>query len=56
METRRLVSEITGCPVTRNESIVGADALKYDTGIFQSGCSKPDSYEMIRAEHIGSQH
>lgn len=55
METSRLVSEITGYPVPRNKAIVGAEALDYDTGMFQSGFSKLESYEMIKAEDIGSQ-
>ena len=55
MKTRRRVSEITGYPVPRNKAIVGAEALDTDTGIFQSGFSKSDSYEMIKAEDIGSQ-
>ena len=55
METSRMVSEITGYPVPRNKAIVGAEALDYDTGMFQSGFSKQESYEMIKAEDIGSQ-
>jgi 2-isopropylmalate synthase len=54
METSRLVSEITGYPVPRNKAIVGAEALDYDTGMFQSGFSKQESYEMIKAEDIDS--
>jgi 2-isopropylmalate synthase len=52
--TSRIVSEITGYPVPRNKPIVGAEALEYDTGIFQSGFSKQESYEMIKAEDIDS--
>ena len=55
MKTSRMVSEITGYPVPRNKSIVGAEALEYDKGMFQSGFSKEESYEMIKAEDIGSQ-
>ncbi len=55
MDTSRMVSEITGYPVPRNKAIVGTDALKYDTGILQSGFSKQESYEMIKAEDIGLQ-
>jgi hypothetical protein len=33
----------------------GAEALDYDTGIFQSGFSKQESYEMIKAEDFDSQ-
>jgi 2-isopropylmalate synthase len=55
MATSRRVSEITGYPVPRNKAIVGAEALDYDTGMFQSGFSKQESYEMIKAEDIGSQ-
>jgi 2-isopropylmalate synthase len=55
METSRLVSKITGYPVPRNKAIVGTEALDYDTGMFQSGFSKRESYEMIKAEDIGSQ-
>ena len=55
METSRLVSEITGYPVPRNKAVVGAEALNYDTGMFQSGFSKQESYEMIKAEDISSQ-
>lgn len=54
-ETSRIISEITGYPVPRNKAIVGAEALDYDTGMFQSGFSKTESYEMIKAEDIGSQ-
>ncbi len=54
--TSRLVSQITGYPVPRNKAIVGAEALDYDTGMFQSGFSKEESYEMIKAEDIDSQH
>jgi 2-isopropylmalate synthase len=54
MATSRMVSEITGYPVPRNKAIVGAEALDYDTGIFQSGFSKQESYEMIKAEDIDS--
>jgi len=50
-----MVSEITGYPVPRNKAIVGAEALDYDTGIFQSGFSKQESYEMIKSEDIDSQ-
>ena len=53
--TSRMVSEITGYPVPRNKAIVGAEALDYDTGMFQSGFSKQESYEMIKAEDIDSQ-
>ena len=52
--TSRMVSEITGYPVPRNKPIVGAEALEYDTGMFQSGFSKQESYEMIKAEDIDS--
>lgn len=55
LETSRLVSEITGYPISRNKAIVGAEALDYDTGMFQSGFSKRESYEMIKAKDIGSQ-
>ena len=55
ISTSRMVSEITGYPVPRNRAIVGAEALDYDTGIFQSGFSKQESYEMIKAEDIDSQ-
>jgi 2-isopropylmalate synthase len=55
MSTSRMVSEITGYPVPRNKAIVGAEALNYDTGMFQSGFSKQESYEMIKAEDIDSQ-
>jgi 2-isopropylmalate synthase len=54
-KTSRIISEITGYPVPRNKAIVGAEALDYDTGMFQSGFSKTESYEMIKAEDIGSQ-
>jgi 2-isopropylmalate synthase len=54
MDTSRMVSEITGYPVPRNKAIVGADALKYDTGMLQSGFSKQESYEMIKVEDIRS--
>jgi 2-isopropylmalate synthase len=54
MATSRMVSETTGYPVPRNKAIVGAEALEYDTGMFQSGFSKQESYEMIKAEDIGS--
>ena len=53
--TSRMVSEITGYPVPRNKAIVGAEALDYDTGMFQSGFSKQESYEMIKSEDIDSQ-
>ena len=52
--TSRIVSEVTGYPVPRNKAIVGAEALEYDTGMFQSGFSKQESYEMIKAEDIDS--
>jgi len=55
MATSRMVSEITGYPVPRNKAIVGAEALDYDTGMFQSGFSKQESYEMIKSEDIDSQ-
>ena len=55
MDTSLMVSEVTGYPVPRNKAIVGADALKYDTGMLQSGFSKQESYEMIKFEDIGSQ-
>jgi len=54
MSTSRMVSEITGYTVPRNKAIVGAEALDYDTGIFQSGFSKQESYEMIKAKDIDS--
>ena len=53
--TSRIVSEVTGYPVPRNKAIVGAEALEYDTGMFQSGFSKQESYEMIKSEDIDSQ-
>jgi len=55
MATSRMVSEMTGYPVPRNKAIVGAEALKYDTGMLQSGFSKQESYEMIKAKDIDSQ-
>ncbi len=54
MAASRLVREATGYPVPPNKAIVGGRALEYDTGIFQSGFSKSETYEMIKTEDIDS--
>ncbi len=51
-EASDLVSALTGTPVPQNKPIVGGRALDYDSGIFRSGFSKDETYEMIKSEDI----
>ncbi len=52
--TSDLVSVLMGTPIPENKPIVGGRALDYESGIFRSGFSKGETYEMIKAEDINN--
>ncbi len=52
--TSDLVSVLMGTPIPENKPIVGGRALDFESGIFQSGFSKGETYEMIKAEDINN--
>ena len=50
----RLLSEITGAPVSPNKSVVGANAFAHEAGIHQDGIIKnPLTYEIISPQTVG---
>jgi 2-isopropylmalate synthase len=50
----RLLSEITGAPVSPNKAIVGANAFAHEAGIHQDGIIKnPLTYEIISPQTVG---
>ncbi len=56
-ETKRtsdLVSRLSGMPVPRNKSVVGANAYAHESGIHQDGVLKnPETYEIITPQLVG---
>jgi 2-isopropylmalate synthase len=52
--TSRLLTEITGAPVSPNKAVVGANAFAHEAGIHQDGILKnPLTYEIISPEAVG---
>lgn len=52
--TSRLLSEITGSPVSPNKAVVGANAFAHEAGIHQDGIIKnPLTYEIISPQTVG---
>jgi 2-isopropylmalate synthase len=50
----RLLSEITGAPVSPNKAVVGANAFAHEAGIHQDGIIKnPLTYEIISPQTVG---
>jgi 2-isopropylmalate synthase len=50
----RLLTEITGAPVSPNKAVVGANAFAHEAGIHQDGILKnPLTYEIISPEAVG---
>lgn len=53
-KTSRLLSSITGVPVSPTKPIVGANAFAHESGIHQHGVlANPLTYEIMRAEDVG---
>lgn len=53
-QTSRLVSRLTGMPVSANKALIGANAFVHESGIHQDGMLKNRStYEIIKPEIIG---
>ena len=53
-KTSKLLSRITGMPVSANKAIVGKNAFAHESGIHQDGVLKNRrTYEIIRPESIG---
>jgi len=52
--TSRMLTEITGAPVSPNKAVVGANAFAHEAGIHQDGILKnPLTYEIISPEAVG---
>jgi 2-isopropylmalate synthase len=52
--TSRMLSTITGVPVSPNKAVVGANAFAHEAGIHQDGILKnPLTYEIILPEKVG---
>jgi 2-isopropylmalate synthase len=52
--TSRLLTAITGIPVSPNKAVVGANAFAHEAGIHQDGILKnPLTYEIILPEKVG---
>ena len=50
----RLLTEVTGAPVSPNKAVVGANAFAHEAGIHQDGILKnPLTYEIIAPEAVG---
>jgi len=50
----RLLTEVTGAPVSPNKAVVGANAFAHEAGIHQDGILKnPLTYEIISPEAVG---
>jgi 2-isopropylmalate synthase len=54
-ETSRLLTNITGIPVSPNKAIVGANAFAHESGIHQDGLLKErNTYEIIAPRSVGA--